>query len=120
MLFTAPNDECPKKATPPKPDFKSVEDWLKYYKLGKYEEAFEKSGFDDIRFIGQDIIDDKDVEAMEITCNKDQRVLFEALKVKGFCQGLYAILSFLFQSRTKAIDYSIGSIHVAPIRIFSF
>ena len=70
------------------PVFKTLDEWLNYYKLEKYLETFIKHGFDDINYIGEDIIDDKDMTTLKIDL-KDQNTLKEALKTKGFIKGKF-------------------------------
>ena len=48
------------------PEFKTLDEWLEYYKLQKYHESFLKHGFDYINYIGEDIIDDKDMTTLKI------------------------------------------------------
>ena len=70
------------------PEFKTLDEWLDYYKLQKYHETFIKHGFDDINYIGEDIIDDKDMTTLKIDL-KDQNTLKEALKTRGFIKGKF-------------------------------
>ena len=81
-FYAAPNEEPPKLNT--------LEDWLTYYKLEKYIKSFQDHGYDDIDFIGQDIIDEQDMRTLGIEAN-DQTKLKEALKSKGYIKGKYFV-----------------------------
>ena len=77
-FYAAPNEEPPKLNT--------LEDWLTYYKLEKYIKSFQDHGYEDIDFIGQDIIDEQDMKTLGIETD-DQTKLKEALKSKGYIKG---------------------------------
>ena len=55
--------------------------------MEKHETAFIKHGFDNIDFVGEDIINDADLATMGINDPQDKHDLMEALKRKGYSQG---------------------------------
>ena len=88
----APNDEYPTwKRKAPMPNFTSIKEWLKHYSLSKYEESLIKNGFDHIDFIGEDIIDENDLETLGISDTQHKKEFTEALRKKGFSKGKYQI-----------------------------
>ena len=74
------------------PDFPTLSEFLKYYDMGKYENQFMEHGYDDIDFLGEDVINDADLASLGINDSQDKLVLIEAFKRKGYCQGKYFIL----------------------------
>lgn len=66
----------------------SVEDWLTYIGLEKYIDIFINSGYDDLNFLGEDIITCKqDLVHIGISDEKDIAHLLESLKKKGNSAG---------------------------------
>ena len=66
----------------------TVEDWLTYIGLGKYIDTFIKNGYDDLNFLGEDIITCKqDLTYIGISDEKDITHLLESLKKKGNSAG---------------------------------
>ena len=92
-MISAPNEEdCTaawkrKGQEQPPPHFGTVLEWLEYCNLGRHEMAFIKHGFDNIDFVGEDIINDADLATMGINDPQDKHDLMEALKKKGYSQG---------------------------------
>ena len=65
-----------------------MEDWLTYIGLSKYIKTFIDNGYDDLNFIGEDIISGKqDLIDIGIMDEKDITHLLESLKKKGNCAG---------------------------------
>ena len=94
LIILAPNNEEDCTATwkrkgqqEQQPHFGTVADWLNHCNLGKHEMAFIKHGFDNIDFVGEDIINDADLATMGINDPQDKHDLMEALKRKGYSQG---------------------------------
>lgn len=92
--ISAPNEEFPnrsKKAQAEVPEalphFDSLRDWLDYYKLGKHEAALIKHGFDDLDFVGEDVINQDDLQTMGINEVQEKQDFLKALKGKGFSKG---------------------------------
>ena len=73
----------------PPPKLESLSDWLTYYKLEKYIDAFDLHGFDHIDYIGEDIIDEQDMDTLGVVEEKHRNMLKEALHAKGFIKGIY-------------------------------
>ena len=73
----------------PPPKLESLSDWLTYYKLEKYIDAFNLHGFDHIDYIGEDIIDEQDMDTLGVVEEKHRNTLKEALHAKGFIKGIY-------------------------------
>ena len=44
-------------------------------------------GYDDIDFVGEDVINDADLARLGINDRQDQLILMEAFKKKGYSQG---------------------------------
>ena len=66
----------------------TVEDWLSYIGLGRYNDNFINNGYDDLNFLGEDIISCKqDLLDIGITDEKDIAHLLESLKKKGNSAG---------------------------------
>lgn len=66
----------------------TVADWLTYIGLGKYTDIFINNGYDDLNFLGEDIINCKqDLVDIGIFDEKDITHLLEALKKKGNSAG---------------------------------
>ena len=66
----------------------TVEDWLTYIGLGKYINTFVENGYDDLNFLGEDIITCKqDLLDIGICDEKDITHLLESLKKKGNSAG---------------------------------
>ena len=66
----------------------TVEDWLSYIGLGRYNDNFLSNGYDDLNFLGEDIISCKqDLIDIGITDEKDIAHLLESLKKKGNSAG---------------------------------
>jgi thiazole synthase ThiGH ThiG subunit len=55
--------------------------------MEKYEKILVKNGFDMIEFIGEDIINEQDLEDIGVQDAKDRNIILTALKKIGFCQG---------------------------------
>ena len=94
LIISAPNEEdCTatwkRKGQEQPPHFGTVLEWLEHCNLGRHEMAFIKHGFDNIDFVGEDIINDADLATMGINDPQDKHDLMEALKRKGFSQGMY-------------------------------
>ena len=65
-----------------------MEDWLTYIGLGKYINTFVENGYDDLNFLGEDIITCKqDLLDIGICDEKDITHLLESLKKKGNSAG---------------------------------
>ena len=77
------------KSVLPPPKLESLSDWLTYYKLEKYIEVFNLHGFDHIDYIGEDIIDEQDMDTLGVVDEKHRNMLKEALHAKGFIKGMY-------------------------------
>ena len=95
-FFSAPNEDnfstWKKKQAQQQPhspplEFKSLLDFLSHYKLAKYEKQFMEHGYDDIDFVGEDVINDADLARLGINDRQDQLILMEAFKKKGYSQG---------------------------------
>ena len=88
FLISAPNEDnfstWKKKQVP---DFSTLSEFLKYYDMGKYENQFMEHGYDDIDFLGEDVINDADLASLGINDSQDKLVLIEAFKKKGYSQG---------------------------------
>ena len=56
--------------------------------MEKYTQTFQAHGYDDIDFIGQDIIDEQDMKTLGIETD-DHTKLKEALKSKGYIKGTF-------------------------------
>ena len=69
------------------PKLETLEEWLTYYKLDKYIDSFLIHGFDDIDYIGEDIIDEQDMITLGIN-EKDHPIIKGALKAKGYIKGI--------------------------------
>lgn len=63
--------------------------WLKHLSLSKYENILRENGYDDINFIGCDILDDKEMALMGIQDHDHRQVLMDALNKKGTCNGTH-------------------------------
>ena len=89
LVITAPNEDYSGtwKKKSQGTNFGSLRDWLKHYRLEKHENTFIKHGFDNIDFVGEDIINDADLATMGINDPQDKHDLMEALKRKGYSQG---------------------------------
>ena len=68
-------------------EFKTLLDFLKHYKMEKYQKQFMEHGYDDIDFVGEDVINDADLARLGINDTQDQLILMEAFKKKGYSQG---------------------------------
>ena len=67
----------------------TVEDWLTYVGLGKYISNFIDNGYDDLNFLGEDVITCKqDLVDIGISDEKDSSHLLESLKKKGNSAGM--------------------------------
>ena len=67
----------------------TVEDWLTYIGLGKYINNFINNGYDDLNFLGEDVITCKqDLVDIGISDEKDSSHLLESLKKKGNSAGM--------------------------------
>ena len=95
-FFSAPNEDnfstWKKKQAQQQPhspplEFKNLLDFLSHYKLAKYEKQFMEHGYDDIDFVGEDVINDADLARLGINDRQDQLILMEAFKKKGYSQG---------------------------------
>ena len=82
LYSLAPSEEFPKKSC-----FKSIGDWLKFYNIGMLEETLKEHGFDDIDFVGQDVMNEADLVTMGINDPKAKQSLLLALKERGFSKG---------------------------------
>ena len=66
----------------------TIEDWLTYIGLEKYIDVFINNGYDDLNFLGEDIISCKqDLIDIGILDEKDITHLLESLKKKGNSAG---------------------------------
>ena len=66
----------------------TVDDWLAYIGLGKYIDIFLNNGYDDLNFLGEDIINCKqDLVDIGVSDEKDITHLLESLKKKGNSAG---------------------------------
>ena len=66
----------------------TIEDWLTYIGLEKYIDIFINNGYDDLNFLGEDIIASKqDLLDIGISDEKDISHLLESLKKKGNSAG---------------------------------
>ena len=88
-LFSAPNEDnfSTWKKKHEKMEFKTLLDFLKHHKMDKYEKQFMEHGYDDIDFVGEDVINDADLARLGINDTQDQLILMEAFKKKGYSQG---------------------------------
>ena len=66
----------------------TIEDWLTYIGLEKYIDVFVNNGYDDLNYLGEDIISCKqDLFDIGISDEKDIAHLLESLKKKGNSAG---------------------------------
>jgi len=65
----------------------SVEDWLHYIGLGQYYQNFMKHGFDELDFVGCDILLRQDIRTIGISNEQDIIHLLEELQKKGNSKG---------------------------------
>ena len=89
-FFSAPNEDenkTWKKKNEKIMEFKTLLDFLKHYKMEKYQKQFMEHGYDDIDFVGEDVINDADLARLGINDTQDQLILMEAFKKKGYSQG---------------------------------
>ena len=92
-FITAPNEEEYPTWKKREKILLTVEDWLTYIGLGKYIALFIENGYDDLNFLGEDIISCKqDLVDIGITDEKDITHLLESLKKKGNSAGKLARL----------------------------
>ena len=90
VFFSAPNEDenkTWKKKNEKIMEFKTLLDFLKHYKMEKYQKQFMEHGYDDIDFVGEDVINDADLARLGINDTQDQLILMEAFKKKGYSQG---------------------------------
>ena len=89
FFFPAPNEDnfSTWKKKHEKMEFKTLLDFLKHHKMDKYEKQFMEHGYDDIDFVGEDVINDADLARLGINDTQDQLILMEAFKKKGYSQG---------------------------------
>ena len=86
-IFSAPDEEGSGYPTWKKrePD---VASWLKYLGLSKYEDSLKGFGYDDINFLGPDLISGEDeLKVIGIEDESDRQAFMEALKKKGNSKG---------------------------------
>ncbi|XP_076304182.1 uncharacterized protein LOC143222109 isoform X2 [Tachypleus tridentatus] len=69
-VLTLDRKEASKKVEEKK--FKTVEEWLSYLRLSDYENLFLINGFDDIEFLGGNILEDQDLQEIGIS-NEEHR-----------------------------------------------
>ncbi|XP_076311891.1 ankyrin repeat and sterile alpha motif domain-containing protein 1B-like isoform X2 [Tachypleus tridentatus] len=67
--------------------FKTVEEWLTYLGLSYYENLFISNGFDDMEFMGGNIVEDRDLKNIGIS-NKEERE-----RILKYCKMLQSIQS---------------------------
>ena len=66
---------------------KTVSDWLHYIGLGGYEDNFVSHGFDDLDFVGCDVITRQDLRTIGVSNEQDISHLLDALSKKGLSKG---------------------------------
>jgi hypothetical protein len=66
-----------------------VSDWLHYIGLGGYEANFVSNGFDDLDFVGCDLLSRPDLKAIGVANEQDVAHLLDALGKKGFSKGTH-------------------------------
>lgn len=66
----------------------TVEDWLTFIGLNQYTSLFMEHGYDNLSFIGDDIISTpKDLADIGITDDQNVAHLLKSLEAKGRCAG---------------------------------
>ena len=89
MINLAPNEEEYPTWKKREKVLLTVEDWLTYIGLGKYIDIFINNGYDDLNFLGEDVINCKqDLLEIGISDEKDIAHLLESLKKKGNSAGI--------------------------------
>lgn len=67
--------------------FKTLGEWCKHYKLEKYEKVFIRHGFDQVDFIGEDLMSSGDLDIMGIKEASAKELIMNALKATGNSKG---------------------------------
>jgi hypothetical protein len=86
FAFLAPCEEYPTWKRKEK-ILKTVSDWLHYIGLGNYESNFTSNGFDDLDFVGSDLVTRSDLKSIGIVNEQDISHLIDALLKKGPSKG---------------------------------
>ena len=66
---------------------KTVSDWLHYIGLGNYHDNFISHGFDDLDFVGCDVITRQDLKQIGVVNEQDISHLSDALQKRGPSKG---------------------------------
>ena len=65
----------------------TVGSWLKTLGMSRYEACFRDAGYDDIAFVGNDVLTEVDLETIGVTEPQDRSALLDALEKKGNSKG---------------------------------